>query len=240
MASQAESQGAKFFGKDDPFELRVLENNAASATDADLLKAAEYLESIFGDSHAWCGGWAMRLRGSERHTEDLDIVIQAPSTANIWEKLRSHSRITLYYHKQILEEGGDQFKIFVDSHDKQLVCVDVILAGRLETPTLETQDVVEVVTPAETLTGAEGKKRVMSLRWQVRQKLHAIATRRKDTDCTDLVWLIETYRTEIGGWIQDEVKDRRETFFRWFYDNEMDDDEVDAMKRYLGLEGDQR
>lgn len=92
MASQADNQGAKFFGKDNPFELRELENQSLDATDEELAEAARYIENIFGDAHAWCGGWALRLRGSERRTEDLDVVVRAPSTASIWEQLKPYSR----------------------------------------------------------------------------------------------------------------------------------------------------
>lgn len=62
------------------------------ANDTQLKEAAQYLEGIFGDRYAWCGGWALRLRGSTRTTEDLDLVVQAPSTASIWDDLLPYEK----------------------------------------------------------------------------------------------------------------------------------------------------
>ncbi|TWU72667.1 hypothetical protein ED733_002589 [Metarhizium rileyi] len=225
--------GAKYFGRDDPFELQVLQGQSCSAKNAHLGQAAQYLEFIFGEKYAWCGGWALRLRGSERITGDLDIVVQAPSAIDIWDTLVSHERVTLFYHRQVLEGGGNHFKIFVDADDGQLVCVDVLVAGALTTPQLDAEG-VEVIGPVVGVAGTS-MKRVMSLRWQVRQKLAAGATRRKDSDYIDLQWLCDNYTEEIKLWIKEENEAHRKKFHQWMFDNEFDDERVVVMKECMGL-----
>jgi hypothetical protein len=88
-----EPQGAKLFGETNFFEARMLENESKNANGLHLAQAAKYLEGIFEDKHAWCGGYALHLRGSARRTEDLDIVIQASSPVEIWDTLLSYDRL---------------------------------------------------------------------------------------------------------------------------------------------------
>lgn len=88
-----ELQKAKLFGETDFFEARMLENESKTAGALHLAQAAKYLEGIFENKHAWCGGWALHLRGSARRTEDLDIVIQASSSVEIWDTLLSYNRL---------------------------------------------------------------------------------------------------------------------------------------------------
>lgn len=81
----------------------------------------------------------------------------------------------------------------------------------------------------------QGEKRVMSLRWQVHQKLHAIGTRRKETDYLDLQFLVAIYEAQIQPWITEEDEALRRKYFSWVYDNTFDDDELEKIKRLLGL-----
>lgn len=67
---------ARYFGKTSPTDLRDLERNAAKAGPKQLAKAASRLEQAFsGMTTAWFGGWALKLRGSRRDTQDLDILV---------------------------------------------------------------------------------------------------------------------------------------------------------------------
>ncbi|KND92794.1 hypothetical protein TOPH_02801 [Tolypocladium ophioglossoides CBS 100239] len=231
---EGNTPGAKFFGKDNPFELQILQNKSLSASTAQLGQAAQYLEVIFGNKHAWCGGWALKLRGSKRNTEDLDIIVQAPSTADIWDTLVPYNRVTLFYHRHVFEEGGSHFKIFVNADDGQLVCVDVLVAGGLTTPKLDAEGVVDEIEPVIPIAGT-GVKRVVSLRWQVRQKLAAGATRRKLSDYADLQWLCDQYANEIKVWIKEEDEAQRRKFYEWVLDNELDDGLIEATKESMGL-----
>ncbi|POR36091.1 Uncharacterized protein TPAR_03702 [Tolypocladium paradoxum] len=231
---EGNTSGAKFFGKDNPFELRMLQNQSLSANSTQLGQAAQYLEFIFGNKHAWCGGWALRLRGSKRNTEDLDIVVQAPSTADIWDTLVPYDRVTLFHHRHVMEGGGGHFKIFVNADDGQLVCVDVLVAGRLTTPELDAEGVVDEIQPVLGVA-ATGVKRVMSLRWQVRQKLAAGASRRKMSDYTDLQWLCDQYIDEMKVWIKEEDEAQRKKFYHWVLENEFDDERIEVAREGMGF-----
>lgn len=87
-----QSSGAKYFGKTSPKELKDLESNAARARPKQLAKAASYLEQAFsGMETAWFGGWALKLRGSRRETQDLDFLVLVPSVVEVRTVLAIYS-----------------------------------------------------------------------------------------------------------------------------------------------------
>lgn len=77
-STDAYAQGAKYFGQISPRDLKDLEHNAQRASSAQMAEAAALLQTAFhGQKYAWFGGWALRLRGSQRETSDLDLLVLA-------------------------------------------------------------------------------------------------------------------------------------------------------------------
>jgi hypothetical protein len=116
-------------------------------------------------------------------------------------------------------------------------CRDLSFLGKKEftTPDLSTDGSVDLIEPATNEVG-QGERRVVSLRWQVRQKLQAGATRRKVSDYEDLEWLFDDHTEEIEKWIKDEDETHRKKFLGWITDKELDDDYIHKMQQALGLE----
>lgn len=87
-----EDQGARYFGETSPDDMRQLERNAARATSEQMAIAASYLQTAFkGQYYAWFGGWALRLRGSNRETRDLDLIVLAKDIRSVRNTLRPYS-----------------------------------------------------------------------------------------------------------------------------------------------------
>lgn len=76
---------ARYFGQATPTELRDLERNAVRATNKQMSKAAAMLQAAFDGKtrYAWFGGWALKLRGSERETRDLDLLVLATDVRQV-------------------------------------------------------------------------------------------------------------------------------------------------------------
>lgn len=71
----------KYYGQTSTPSREDLKRNAANATPEHLGKAACLLEQALQGKmeFAWCGGWAMRLRGVERDTKEIRFLVQ-PAT----------------------------------------------------------------------------------------------------------------------------------------------------------------
>lgn len=67
-----------------PWDLGNLNRESAKSTRDDLAIAASLIEHAFkGYRIAWLGGFALNLRGSERTTQDIDIIIAAENNGII-------------------------------------------------------------------------------------------------------------------------------------------------------------
>ncbi|OAX82951.1 hypothetical protein ACJ72_02702 [Emergomyces africanus] len=235
--SQAEqldgSSRAKYFGKASPTDLRDLERNAARARSDQLAKAASYLEQAFnGMKTAWLGGWALNLRGSRRETHDLDFLVLVSSVAEVRAVLDQYSWAILAFLKH---PGGIQERMFVDiGEGGQVVGVDIILSGALDTPNLEDAESYESITPSfQTPQG--DRVNVIHITWQVETKLTTWFGRRKESDFQDLEFLLLNFGSEIVKWSQFLDKNMRETFYD-IYDVATEDKEMcKAVKKTLSL-----
>lgn len=87
-STDAYAQGAKYFGQISPRDLKNLEHNAQRASSAQMAEAAALLQTAFhGQKCAWFGGWALRLRGYQRETSDLDLLVLANDVSQVRARL---------------------------------------------------------------------------------------------------------------------------------------------------------
>lgn len=87
-STDAYAQGAKYFGQISPRDLKDLEHNAQRASSAQMVEATALLQTAFhGQKYAWFGGWALRLRGSQRETSDLDLLLLADDVSQVRARL---------------------------------------------------------------------------------------------------------------------------------------------------------
>ncbi|BCR83523.1 uncharacterized protein ACHE_10925A [Aspergillus chevalieri] len=235
--SQAErtdqSSGAKYFGKTSPKELKELESNAARATPKQLAKAASYLEKAFsGMKTAWFGGWALKLRGSRRETQDLDFLVLVPSVVEVRTVLAQYSWAILAFYGPA---GGVQERMFIDIDEGgQVVGVDIIISGAIGTPNLSESESRESIPPSfQTPQG--NRVNVIHITWQVETKLTAWFARRKDSDFLDLGFLLVTYGREIAQWSQFLDRKMREDFCVVYGSYEKNKKRFEEVKKVLSL-----
>ncbi|KAI0977591.1 hypothetical protein F4678DRAFT_455742 [Xylaria arbuscula] len=226
MASNSTKSLARYFGQTSPRDLKELQHNASKAKPEQLAKAAGYLQKAFtGQYYAWFGGWALNLRGSRRETTDLDLLVLAADVGQVRTTLAPYSWAILSYWEIT---GSIQERMFVDiSEGGQLVAVDVVLSGKLDTPNLTEPDSFELIHPSfQTPQGS--KVPVIELTWQVEGKLGAWISRRKDSDLKDLIFLFMTYGETIRQWSEHLKMESRVDFYE-VYKITMDSD-VEACK----------
>ncbi|KAK2767467.1 hypothetical protein FQN54_003623 [Arachnomyces sp. PD_36] len=235
--SQAEQPGefrrARYFGETSPTDLRDLERNAARANADQLAKAASYLEQAFRDlKTAWFGGWALRLRGSRRETHDLDFLVLISSVVKVRAVLAQYSWAILAFYET---SGGIQERMFVDIDEGgQVVGVDIILSGELDTPDLGETESYESIPPAfQTPQGS--RVNVIHITWQFETKLIAWFGRRKHSDLLDLEFLLLRYGDEIVKWSQFLDIGKRRTFFEIYSASSEDKVMCEAIKKTLSL-----
>ncbi|CAJ0552149.1 Ff.00g061280.m01.CDS01 [Fusarium sp. VM40] len=224
---------ARYFGQTSPNELKELERNANRATSEQLAKAASYLEYAFsGQFYSWFGGWALRLRGSRRETRDLDLLVLARDVRDIRVTLAPYDWAILSYYEMT---GSIQERMFVDiGQDGQLVGVDIVLSGRLDTPVLNEEESSELITPSFSTPQGE-QVPVICLPWQVEGKLKTWMARKKESDFQDLAFLLQKYESSIKGWSEYLPQQGRREFYD-VYKVFMDDkSKQKVMKRTLGL-----
>ncbi|KAI0116453.1 hypothetical protein GGR51DRAFT_555478 [Nemania sp. FL0031] len=234
MASSGTKSGAKFFGQNSPHDLKKLEANAAKATSKQLAKAASYIEKAFtGQSYAWFGGWALKLRGSRRETKDLDLIVVARDVGQVRATLTPYSWVALCYYEGT---GSIHERLFVDIDEGgQVVGVDIVLSGKLDTPDLQNPESFEIIKPM-IRTPQGNQVTVIDLTWQVEGKLKAWITRRKHSDFLDLQFLFESYGMAIQEWSQHLRMDWRVDFYEIYKLEMPDKSSHKRMHKILGLD----
>ncbi|CVL07738.1 hypothetical protein FPRO06_02224 [Fusarium proliferatum] len=206
---------ARYFGQATPTELRDLERNAVRATNKQMSKAAAMLQAAFDGKtrYAWFGGWALKLRGSERETRDLDLLVLATDVRQVRAILSPYSWPILSYYEIM---GSIQERMFVDiGENGQLVGVDIVLSGQLNTPDLGDEDSLELITP-HFATPQGNQVPVIPLTWQVEGKLGTWISRQKQSDFQDLTFLFRKYGNEIRTWSEHLSENWRREFYDVF------------------------
>ncbi|KAM5347241.1 hypothetical protein ACJ41O_010246 [Fusarium nematophilum] len=146
---------------------------------------------------------------------------------------RSGSRAILSYYELM---GSIQERMFVDIGESgQVVGVDIVLSGQLNTPVLGEDETFEMIQPSFR-TPQGNQVPVIHLTWQVEGKLSAWISRRKDSDFTDLRFLFRTFRKNIRDWSGYLNLQWRQEFYEVFK-LEANKEERKEMKRTLCLDG---
>ncbi|KAH7174261.1 uncharacterized protein B0J16DRAFT_417797 [Fusarium flagelliforme] len=225
--------GARYFGQLSPTELRDLERNALRASDEQMAKAAAQLQDAFqGHYYAWFGGWALKLRGSRRKTRDLDLLVLADNVGQVRAILAPCAWAILSYYEIT---GSIQERMFVDiGEGGQVVGVDIVLSGQLNTPCLGDDGSIELIEPRfETPQGDQVP--VIDLTWQVEGKLGTWMSRKKLSDYEDLEFLCRTYGSSISEWSENLPKAWRHEFYGVFKASVEDEAAREDIKRTLSL-----
>ncbi|CAG7566057.1 unnamed protein product [Fusarium equiseti] len=104
--------------------------------------------------------------------------------------------------------GSIQERMFVDIGDRgQLIGVDIVLSGKLNTPILGQPDSTELIQPGVP---------VIDLTWQVEGKLGTWISRKKESDYEDLVFLFQKYEDATSEWTENLPKKWRQEFYEVF------------------------
>ena len=70
----------------------------------------------------------MHLRGSLREMRDLDLVVALPAAVDVWDRLACDARMILFPLRQVVEQTGQLFKVFIRVAG-EIVALDVFIAG---------------------------------------------------------------------------------------------------------------
>ncbi|KAI0205496.1 hypothetical protein F4808DRAFT_236120 [Astrocystis sublimbata] len=234
MSSSGIQPAARYFGQTSPQELKDLEKNAVKATDKQMAKAASYLQIAFaGQYYAWFGGWALKLRGSRRDTKDLDLLVVAEDVCQVRATLAPYSWAILNYWEI---SGSIQERMFVDvgEEEEQVVGVDIVLSGALDTPDLREPGSFALIKPSFRTPQGDSVS-VIELDWQVECKLKTWMSRKKESDFQDLQFLFENYEEVIREWSEHLNMDWRVEFYE-VYKAAMDDPVArERMRKTLSL-----
>ncbi|TDL22819.1 hypothetical protein BD410DRAFT_199766 [Rickenella mellea] len=131
-------------------QISITKSNKQQLAAASAL--SEYLETI-GCKHAYIGGFAWALLGSDRPTEDVDVLIESKDLTAIREKLtelNQHFSIAgfkLFYIKELIGDlkGDELIRAARDN-----VMIETLEAGKLGLPT-----VAAPIYPIKQMSGAD-------------------------------------------------------------------------------------
>ncbi|KAB5581053.1 hypothetical protein GE09DRAFT_461148 [Coniochaeta sp. 2T2.1] len=190
--------GELYYGSNDP-------------PDRNLGLAARYMVSLLrrhGIPFAFLGGWAIRLRGGRRATQDIDIAVAGYMGMDYLKAvLLQEPRLCI---PQI--HGATSIQVFVHTGGHWdpksptatvfTVSMDIIIGGNLGTPP-DIPNGTEQIRPAASSTQGRQAVPVIDLFYQVSTKLSAHYTRRDESriggnnDYLDLDFLVRAYTEQI-------------------------------------------
>ncbi|KAG8624035.1 hypothetical protein KVT40_009011 [Elsinoe batatas] len=191
----------------------VLYQNSRNAKESHLIAASQYLAKVFktyGIRFAFVGGWAIRMRGGQRATVDVDVAVDF-SSGRVQEALLMQSLI--YYPKEI--GYGLCIKIFIrvgQSQNAQVVEVDIIKSD--QSIQMFGSHVLIISVPRGDAVP------LVRLNFQFEAKLGAFFDRGGENDYTDIMWMVTQHQS---GRHQITVKPRAENltyryrFYQTFY-----------------------
>ncbi|KAF2818210.1 hypothetical protein CC86DRAFT_169784 [Ophiobolus disseminans] len=218
----------------------VLYYASRQPTSTHLLLAANHLAQVCesaGISHAFLGGWTVRLRGGTRETQDVDITVA--TTMELFKKAtlqmpricfpQTHGQtaVNLFVHTGKSWDQG-----YKDLPDLA-VQVDVIISGQLNSPTEINDNTSEVVTLPNGI-----KAVVVNTFYLLRGKFHAFNTRgdTNTNDYQDLVFLITKYPKVMSQHGRDIEEAYRLAFLRKYAEtNAANQNFIEWMRQTLGL-----
>ncbi|KAF4448250.1 hypothetical protein FALBO_16824 [Fusarium albosuccineum] len=187
-----------------------------------MQQAASYLQQAFGGQHhAWFGGWALKLRGPNRDTRDLNLLVQARDVDELRATLSPYSwAITSDYEMA----DSDRERIFVDvGEEGQLV-------DQPDTPLVGQEDSYESIQTPEV-----EQVPVVPLKRQVEKKLGKWILRKKQSDFQDLEFLFRANGQAIKEWAEHLNLEWRIEFYEAYKTAYGDRKARNAMKSTLKL-----
>ncbi|KAK4153053.1 hypothetical protein C8A00DRAFT_34235 [Chaetomidium leptoderma] len=179
--------------------LPQLERESLNVKQEHLVLALDYVGALLdAKGYAWAvmGGLAFFMHGNKnRNTRDVDVAIEAKPKEVI--AALKDDRIFTPPLLSMAGSGCGKFYVvlgFESGGDRQIVEVDLIMAGHLGAP--KNLSDVTVTKMAETAAGPRIYK-VLSVQQLFRAKLHALNVRDAERDFGDLEWLCFIHIREI-------------------------------------------